>query len=266
MKSTSKKSRSTYKLLCWNVNGIRAVHKKGFLDWFRHEAADVICLQETKAMKEQLQKELVEVEGYQSSWCSAEKKGYSGVATYARPTPNAVSAGFGIPRFDAEGRVLVTEFPEFTLFNVYFPNGKRDQERLDYKLDFYESIQKHWESLRKKGKRLVICGDYNTAHHEIDIARPKENEKVSGFLKIEREWMDRLVEKKYVDIFRHKNPGKRDQYTWWDMMTRARERNVGWRIDYFFITDDLLPHATKAWICPDVMGSDHCPVGLELKF
>lgn len=257
---------NTYKLLSWNVNGIRAAHKKGFLDWFRKESADVVCLQETKAMKEQLQQELVEVEGYQSFWCSAERKGYSGVATYTKKSPVSTAIGFGIPRFDDEGRVLVTEFPEFTLFNIYFPNGKRDQVRLDYKLDFYESILKHWETLRKRNRRLVICGDYNTAHQEIDIARPKENASVSGFLRIERDWMDKLVGKGYVDVFRQMNPAKRDQYTWWDLMTRARERNVGWRIDYFFITADLLPHVQDAWISPEVMGSDHCPVGLELKF
>lgn len=261
-----KKKNLSIRLLCWNVNGIRAAQKKGFVDWVRKEAADIICLQETKAQKEQLEKELLEIEGYESHWCSAQRKGYSGVATYTKPTPLAVRHGFGIPRFDAEGRVLMTEFPEFTLFNIYFPNGKRDQQRLDFKMDFYESILKHWESLRKKGKRLVICGDYNTAHNEIDIARPKENENISGFLKIEREWMDRLVAKGYVDVFRKLNPDKRDQYTWWDVMTRARERNVGWRIDYFFVTEDLMPHLKHAWICPEVMGSDHCPIGLEMMF
>lgn len=261
-----KKKTASIRLLCWNVNGVRAVQKRGFLNWFRKEGADIICLQETKAQKEQLDKELVEVEGYESYWCSAQRKGYSGVATYTKQTPLAVQYGFDIPRFDAEGRVLITEYPEFMLFNIYFPNGKRDPERLDFKMDFYQSILRHWESLRKKGKRLVICGDYNTAHNEIDIARPKENENLSGFLKIEREWMDRMVAKGYVDVFRQRNPDKRDQYTWWDMMTRARERNVGWRIDYFFVTEDLMPHVKKAWICPEVMGSDHCPIGLELGF
>lgn len=254
------------RLLSWNVNGIRAVVKKGFLDWFRSASADCVCLQETKAEREQLDPQVVGLEGYQSFWCSAERKGYSGVATYCKHPPRAVKQGFGIPRFDGEGRVLVTEFEQFTLFNVYFPNGKRDQERLDYKMDFYESILKHWETLRKQGHRLVICGDYNTAHHEIDIARPKENENVSGFLKIEREWMDRMVAKGYLDVFRRLNPDKRDQYSWWDMMTRARERNVGWRIDYFFVTEDLMPHVKNAWINTEVMGSDHCPVGVELRF
>ena len=254
---------STLKLLCWNVNGVRAIQKKGFLDWFLQENADIVCLQETKAQKEQLDESLIVIPGYESFWCSAVRKGYSGVATYARRKPVSIRNGFGIPRFDEEGRVLVTEYPEFLLYNIYFPNGKKDQTRLDYKMDFYESILGHWEELRNQGKSLVICGDYNTAHKEIDLARPKENEKISGFLKIEREWMDKLVERGYVDSLRlfSQQP---NQYTWWDMMTRARERNMGWRIDYFFVTEDLVPKVKSAWIRPEVMGSDHCPVGLEL--
>lgn len=259
MKSES----STFKLLCWNVNGIRAIQKKGFLDWFLQENADIVCLQETKAQKEQLEESLIAIPGYESFWCSATRKGYSGVATYAKRKPVSVGNGFGIPRFDEEGRVLITEYPQFLLYNIYFPNGKKDQTRLDYKMDFYESILGHWEELRKQGKSLVICGDYNTAHKEIDLARPKENENVSGFLKIEREWMDKLVMLGYVDSFRLFNQ-QPNQYTWWDMMTRARERNMGWRIDYFLVTEDLVPKVKNAWLCPEVMGSDHCPVGLEL--
>ncbi len=224
---------------------------------------DVLCLQETKAQPEQLDPSLLEVAGYHSYWCSAERKGYSGVATFTKRNPLSVQCGFSRIEFDSEGRVLITEFPEFQLFNIYFPNGKRDKIRLDYKMDFYEAILGYWQSLRRKGKSLVICGDYNTAHKEIDLARPKENEGVSGFLPIEREWMDRLVELGYVDTFRlfNQQPG---QYTWWDMMTRARQRNVGWRIDYFFVTSDLVPKIKNAWICPDILGSDHCPIGLEL--
>lgn len=252
------------RIYCWNVNGIRAVQKKGFLSWFREVSPDVLCLQETKAHQDQLEKALVEVEGYESLWSSAERKGYSGVGTYTRRRPLSFQYGFGKTEFDSEGRVLVTEFPEFMLFNVYFPNGKRDQVRLDFKLEFYRAILQHWQDLRKKGKRLVICGDYNTAHKEIDLARPKENETISGFLPIEREWMDELVRLGYVDTFRLFNQ-KPDQYTWWDMMTRARERNVGWRIDYFFVSQDLIPMVKQACICPQVMGSDHCPIGLELE-
>ncbi|HVN78086.1 MAG TPA: exodeoxyribonuclease III [Terriglobia bacterium] len=259
-----KKSKPSIRLYCWNVNGIRAVQKKGFFPWFCGASPDILCLQETKAQTDQLEKSLVEVEGYESYWCSAERKGYSGVATYTRRKPLSVKQGFGIPEFDSEGRVLITEFPEFTLFNVYFPNGKRDQVRLDFKMEFYRAILQHWEGLRKAGKRLVICGDYNTAHKEIDLARPKENATVSGFLPIEREWMDGLVRSGYVDTFRLFNQAA-GQYTWWDMMTRARERNVGWRLDYFFVSQDLTPKVNNAWICPEVMGSDHCPIGLELE-
>ena len=223
----------------------------------------MVCLQETKAHKEQLEETVTNLTGYESFWCSGEKKGYSGVATYTRQKPLSVNVGFGVPQFDREGRVLITTFPEFDLYNIYFPNGKRDQQRLDYKLGFYEAILDHWQRERKKGKSLVICGDYNTAHHEIDLARPKENQIISGFLRIERDWMDKLVTLGYTDTFRmfNQQPG---HYSWWDQLTRARERNTGWRIDYFFVTAELTPRVKNAWICPEVMGSDHCPVGLEI--
>lgn len=251
------------KLISWNVNGIRAVQKKGFPAWFCNHDADVVCLQETKAHQEQLAETVRNLTGYESYWCSGEKKGYSGVATYTRLKPLSVKLGFGVAQFDREGRVLITEFPEFDLYNIYFPNGKRGQERLNYKLGFYQAILDHWQYERKRGKSLVICGDYNTAHHEVDLARPKENERISGFLRIERDWLDALVAAGYVDTFRmfNQNPG---HYTWWDQMTRARERNTGWRIDYFFVTEELRPRVRNAWICPEVMGSDHCPVGLEI--
>ncbi len=252
------------KLLSWNVNGVRAVQKKGFPEWFCGQDADVVCLQETKAHKEQLDETVTNLAGYESYWCSGEKKGYSGVATYTRQKPLSVRFGFGVPQFDREGRVLVTTFPEFDLYNIYFPNGKRDQERLDYKLGFYEAVLDHWQKERKQGASLVICGDYNTAHHEIDLARPKENQMISGFLRIERDWLDKLLALGYVDTFRmfNREPG---HFTWWDQLTRARERNTGWRIDYFFVTEDLKPRVKNAWICPEVMGSDHCPVGLEIR-
>lgn len=259
-----RKKSSSISILCWNVNGIRAIQKKGFLDWFQKHSVDIVCLQETKAQAHQLDEKLTQIPGYKSYWFSAERKGYSGVATYTKSDPVSVRYGFGIPQFDSEGRVLVTEFPTFSLYNVYFPNGKRDQERLNYKLDFYNSILDHWEEERARGRQLVICGDYNTAHKEIDLARPKENENISGFLKVEREWIDLIVKRGFVDTFRLFNT-QPDQYTWWDMMTRARERNVGWRIDYFFVTENLVPRIKNAWISPDVMGSDHCPVGLEIE-
>lgn len=251
------------KILSWNVNGLRAVAKKGFLAWMLKENPDMLCVQETKAHVDQLEPELVHPPGYHAYFCSAEKKGYSGVATYCKDKPHQIVKGFGIERYDTEGRVLITDHGQFMLCNVYFPNGKRDQERLNYKLEFYDDILRYFDSLRAKGKRLVICGDYNTAHKEIDIARPRENETVSGFLPVERAWMDKLVSHGYVDTFRRFNQ-ESNHYSWWDMVTRARDRNVGWRIDYFFVSDDLVSQLKSARIMPDVLGSDHCPVGIEL--
>ncbi|MCH9028143.1 MAG: exodeoxyribonuclease III [Bacteroidetes bacterium] len=253
------------RILSWNVNGIRAAYKKGLLNWFSKEKPDILCVQETKAMKEQLPDDLINVNGYASYFSSAERKGYSGTATYTKVNPVKVVNGIGIKKFDSEGRFLVTDFTDFILFNIYFPNGKAKEERLQYKMDFYEAFLKHLKKLLKQDKKIVICGDVNTAHKEIDLARPKENEKISGFLPEEREWIDKLLEAGFIDTFRKFNQ-KPEQYTWWDMMTRARDRNVGWRIDYFFISDNLKDNLKNALILPEVMGSDHCPVGIELKF
>lgn len=253
------------RLLSWNVNGVRAAAKKGLLEWFGKEKPDALCLQETKAAPEQLGPELREPPGYRAEWDWAEKKGYSGVVTYARPSPRESRRGMGAPQYDREGRVVTSVFPEFTLFNVYFPNGKASPERLAYKMAFYEDFLKLLERCKKRGERnLVICGDVNTAHKPIDLARPKENEKISGFLPQERAWLDKLVAAGFVDTFREfeKGPG---HYSWWDQLTRARDRNVGWRIDYFFVSAPLRPALKKAFILPEVMGSDHCPVGIELE-
>ena len=256
---------STQKLISWNVNGIRAAYKKGFLDWFKDTKPDILCIQETKAHPEQLTKDLLSVKGYKSFFSSAERKGYSGVVTYTKPEPVNVTNGLGIKKFDSEGRFIITEYKEFILFNIYFPNGKASKERLAYKMDFYETFLKHLKKLLKQGKKIVICGDVNTAHKEIDIARPKENSKISGFLPEEREWIDRFLDAGFIDTFRVFNQ-EPDNYTWWDMITRARERNVGWRIDYFYISENLKKNLKSAFILSDVMGSDHCPIGIELKF
>ncbi len=247
------------RLLSWNVNGIRALAARGFLDWLKRESPDVLCLQETKATPEQLDDRVREPEGYHAYWNYPQRKGYGGVATFSRQKPVSVRMGFGIPEFDIEGRLILSEHPFFKLFNVYFPNGKKDEIRLKYKLDFYDSFFDFIEPLRQKGERLIICGDFNTAHKEIDIARPKQNEKFSGFLPIERAWMDRLAAAGYIDTFRHFNK-EPNHYTWWDMKTGARERNVGWRIDYFFVSPNLIDFITKAGILTEVTGSDHCPV------
>ena len=254
------------KILCWNVNGIRAVVNKGFLKWFEKESPDVLCLQETKASPGQLGPALTHPKGYHAYFHSSEvKKGYSGVVTYTKKEPIKVEYGMLGEKFDGEGRVVMTEFEDFMLFNVYFPNGKASSDRLNFKLEFYEAFLKKIEELRKKGKKIIFCGDVNTAHKEIDLARPKENEDISGFLPIERKWIDRVVEMGYIDSLRefHKEA---DLYTWWSMRSGARERNVGWRIDYFFVQAELKKHLKDAFILPGVMGSDHCPIGIKLDF
>ena len=251
------------RMLSWNVNGIRAIHRKGFREWFDGERPDILCLQETKASPDQLPEALTDIDGYQAYFASAEKKGYSGVALYTRDEPEAVEHGFGIGRFDTEGRILVAKYPGFTLYTVYFPNGRASGERLRYKMDFYDAFLEHAEARREQGESIIVCGDVNTAHTEDDLARPKENETVSGFLPEERAWIDSLLAHGYIDTFRMftKGPGN---YSWWDYKSRARERNVGWRLDYFFVSEDLKGAVSNAFILTDVTGSDHCPVGIEI--
>ena len=252
------------RLISWNVNGIRAVHKKGFLEWFESEQPDMLCLQETKAHESQLPTALKDVEGYRVWFTEPERKGYSGVALYTRHEPRSVSFGLGVDRFDTEGRTIVADFDEFVFLGIYFPNGKRSKDRLLYKMEFYDAFLGYVDNLRQEGRSVVVCGDVNTAHKEVDLARPKENEKISGFLPEERAWMDTFLEHGYVDTLRQFNqdPGN---YSWWDQMTRARDRNVGWRIDYFFTDVNFAPRLSDAFILPDVMGSDHCPVGIEIS-
>ncbi|KXS44264.1 MAG: exodeoxyribonuclease III [Methanolobus sp. T82-4] len=250
-------------IISWNVNGIRAVQKKGFVEWLQKEQPDILCVQETKAQKQQLKDELINIDGYNSYFSSAERKGYSGVAIYSKNEPESIRCGFGIEKFDREGRTLIADYGDFVLFNTYFPNGKASSERLDYKMEFYDAFLEYADTLKGKGRKLIICGDVNTAHREIDLARPKENEKVSGFLPEEREWIDKLLSHGYVDTFRHFNK-EPEQYAWWSMRTRARERNVGWRIDYFYASENAMGNITDSYIMPDVTGSDHCPIGLEL--
>jgi exodeoxyribonuclease-3 len=251
------------RILSWNVNGIRACAGKGFLDWLRRDSPDILCLQETKARPDQLPPELREPAGYRAIWNSARRPGYSGVATFMREPPDSVRLSFGAKRFDDEGRVIVTGQHGFTLYNVYFPNGKQGEERLRYKLDFYAAFLRHLEREKAKGRRLVVCGDYNTAHKEIDLAHPKENARTSGFLPLERAWLDDLTGRGFVDAFRRFHP-EPEQYTWWAPFYNARKRNLGWRIDYFFVSENVMPNVKDAFILPQVMGSDHCPVGILL--
>ena len=252
------------KILSWNVNGIRAADRKGLFNWLKKESPDILCLQEIKALPEQVPPHLRNAPGYYIFLNSAERKGYSGVATFTKERPLEIRKGVGIEKFDKEGRILITEYPSFVLFNIYFPNGKKNDERLDYKLNFYDTFLGYADNLKAEGKNIVVCGDFNTAHKEIDLTHPGANENRSGFLPIERAWMDTFVDHGYVDTFRHFNK-ESNQYSWWDLKTRSRERNVGWRIDYFFVNNEFLPHLKKAFIMQDVMGSDHCPVGIEIE-
>jgi exodeoxyribonuclease-3 len=255
------------RLISWNVNGLRAVWKKGFLDSFHFLDADIFAVQETKLQAPQLTDEMKQIKNYKSFWSFAtEKKGYSGVGVYTNLHPKDVKYGIGDPTFDKEGRIIELVFDSFIFFNVYFPNGQMSQERLNYKLDFYSSFFDYVNDHKKKGTPIIITGDYNTAHNEIDLKNPKANEKNSGFLRIERDWLDRVIEQGYVDTFRYFHPDK-VKYSWWTYRFKAREKNVGWRIDYFFVTRNIIDKGwiNKAFIDNDVLGSDHCPIGLEIK-
>jgi exodeoxyribonuclease-3 len=251
------------RLVSWNVNGIRAVVRKGFLDWLAADMPDVLCLQETRAQLDQLSKEIRKPTNYHAFWHSAERKGYSGVATLCKQQPLAVIEGLGQPRFDVEGRVLITEHTGFTLVNAYFPSGQRDHERVAYKLEFYDALLGFCTELRSIGHRLVVCGDYNTAHQPIDLARPTQNKKTSGFLPEERQALTRWLDQGFVDVFRHQHPDV-EVYTWWTYRLNARARNIGWRIDYFLVSEELMPHVQSTNILGHVTGSDHCPVELVL--
>ncbi len=250
-------------IISWNVNGIRSAYRKGLLNWMSRQDPDILCVQETKAYMEQLSFDLLHVNGYHSAFSSADKKGYSGVALYSKQKPNHIQTGFGIEKYDREGRIIVAEYDNFVLLTIYFPNGQKNDERLQYKLDFYDAFLDVVDSMNREGKNIIICGDVNTAHKPIDIARPKENQTVSGFLPVEREWIDKFISHGYIDTFRKFHP-EPDQYTWWSMRARARERNIGWRIDYFFVNERFVNNVKDAFILPDVSGSDHCPVGIEI--
>ena len=254
------------KLVSWNVNGIRACHKKECFDWFFEYKPDVFCLQEIKADVGQIPEEIRNPVGYHVYFdVSKVKKGYSGVAAYSKIKPEEIRYGVGIKELDQEGRCIGLKYSDFWLFNVYFPNGGGGHERLKFKLEYYEAFLKLIEKLRKKGESIIFCGDVNTAHHEIDLARPKENEKNTGFLPVERAWLDKITRLGYVDTFRSLYPKEIGAYTYWDQKSFARERNVGWRIDYFFISPRLISQIKNAHIFDTILGSDHCPIGLELS-
>lgn len=251
------------RIISWNVNGIRAGERKGFLPWLAGCGADVVALQEIKAAEAQLSAELRAACGYHACWLPAERPGYSGVATLTRAPCPEVVRGIGLPRFDAEGRVLVSRFPAFSLYNVYVPSGTTGPERVAYKLAFAEALRLAVRAELAAGRSLVLVGDLNTAHAEIDLARPRENRNTSGFMPVEREALGDLLAEGLVDSFRHLNPGVQ-KFSWWTVRAGARERNVGWRLDYILVSRDLAPRLLAADTHPEVEGSDHCPVSVVL--
>lgn len=251
------------KLHSWNVNGFRALSAKAEWDWFARHAGDIVGLQEIKAEESQIPAPHRTPEGRYCWWLAARRKGYSGVAACSRIEPLAVSLELPEPAWQGEGRLIHLEFAAFHYLNVYFPNGQSGDERLAYKLGYYDAFLRYAQDLRRS-KPIVACGDFNTAHKPIDLARPRENENVSGFLPVERAWMDKFTAHGYVDTFRHVHGDLAGQYSWWSYRMRARERNVGWRIDYFFVSEELTAAIRHAWIETEVKGSDHCPIGLEL--
>lgn len=250
------------KIISWNVNGLRAIVKKNFFEFIDEVKPDILGLQETKLQPDQVPEEILDLDYYQY-WSSAKRKGYSGVALFTKQKPLKIEYSIGKQEFDDEGRVIIAEFEDYVVINCYYPNGQKDEQRLDYKLRFYDRMLEVFEEYTKNGKKLILCGDFNTAHHPIDLARPKANEKTSGFLPIERAWLDKIVSMGYIDTFRMFNQ-KPDEYSWWSYRMRAREKNVGWRIDYFFINEIAKPLVKNAFIMQDVMGSDHCPIGIEI--
>jgi len=262
------------KLLSWNVNGLRAFYKKGAFDNIFELDPDIFCLQETKVHPEQLPEEVRKPVGYEAYFDHSKmRQGYSGVAVYVKNSSKykvlSIEYGLGVKKLDQEGRMLVLhldhiDFGEISICNGYFPNGGVDPARLKYKLEFYDQFLKFIEKLRKQEKKVIFTGDVNTAHNEIDLSRPKENSNHTGFLRIERDWLDKVIQKGYVDTFRYLHP-QEAKFSWWDMKTFSRDRNIGWRLDYFFISPDILPHLKKAEILNNMLGSDHCPVWLELK-
>lgn len=250
------------KLVSWNVNGIRAAEKKGFLEWLSGCGADIVSIQETKASPEQLSEALLKPDGYEVYFASAERKGYSGVAVYTRIRPKSVVT-LGIRRFDEEGRTLLLEFPEFTLITGYFPNSQEGGARLDYKLDYCDSLLSVCNDLVASGTDVILCGDYNIAHKPIDLANPKANENNAGYLPEERAWMDTFLGTGYVDSFRMFNT-KGGNYSWWSYRFRSREKNIGWRLDYHCVNRRFADAVSEATIETSVMGSDHCPVTLTV--
>lgn len=252
------------KITTWNVNGYRAVLRKEALQWLPEVNPDVLCLQETKLQLDQISEEEANLDGYQSVWHSAERKGYSGVVTFYKKEPVDVKIGIGLEKFDAEGRVIRSHYENFYLYNIYFPNGGQDNDRVPFKLEFYKELLNICNALHKDGLNVIITGDFNTAHNEIDLKNPKSNEKNTGFLPEERAWIDKYLEHNFVDAFRELYPD-REAYTWWSYRYNARKKDIGWRLDYYLVSKNLMDQVEDVIIHNEIMGSDHCPVTLVLK-
>ena len=257
---------NTIRIMSWNVNGIRAIAKKGFFDAIKKTAPTILCLQEIKAFKEQCEIEIQEVPAYGCFWQPAKRPGYSGVAIYSKQKPLEVVNGMGIEKFDYEGRLIMAKYEHFTVVSMYLPNGGSGPERHAYKMEFLEKSFEHFKLLESQGHKLVICGDYNIAHAEKDVFDPIALANQSGFLPEERAWMSRLLESGFVDTFRHFHPNELEAYTWWSYLKGDRFANRGWRIDSVLISKSLVPHLTKATIHTDILGSDHCPVSADFEF
>lgn len=254
------------KLVSWNVNGIRAVSKKDeFWNWFDNTDADIINFQEVRATKDKIPEKLADVDGFHQSFNEAEKKGYSGVGTYSKIEPVEVVKGLGVEELDSEGRVLRIKYPNFYLYNIYFPNSGMNAKRLDFKVDFCNALLEQLVELKSSGENVVITGDYNIAHHPIDVYNPKNCEGKSGYLPEERAWLDELEKAGFIDTFRMFDDGE-NNFTWWSYRTKARDRNAGWRLDYFYVNEEIKDNVKSAEILSDIYGSDHCPVTLELEF
>jgi len=251
------------KIISYNVNGVRAAINKGLIDFLKKEQFDIVCLQETKAMKEQVALSLIEDLGYHHHWFSAEKKGYSGVATFSKQAPDKVVEGCGIDKYDREGRIIRTDFGEVSILNCYFPSGTAGDIRQDFKYEYLDDFYTWIKKLRKTRKQLIVVGDYNIAHTENDIHNPKSNKKNSGFLPEERAWMTKWFESGFVDAYRHLNPEK-IEYSWWSYRANARANNKGWRLDYAMVTEPLKENIKRSVILTEAVHSDHCPILLEL--
>lgn len=250
--------------MSWNVNGLRSVHQKGFLDWLKSEKPDVLCLQEIKAHADQLPEECRSIKGYESHYFPAQKPGYSGVALLTKKSPERVQLGIGIEEFDNEGRILIADYKSFVLINAYFPNSQREHTRLPYKLAFCNAMEKFCKKMRDQKREIIMCGDFNIAHQELDLANPKSNENNAGYLPEERAWISKFLKLGYHDVFRELEPDK-GHYTWWSYRPGVRERNIGWRLDYHLTSPGIRKKVLDSFHQPKTKGSDHCPVGLILK-